>query len=215
MLKQSLGMSPKYKTYKVQKRLTKTIKRLFVVNKGLTPQLLLEANIQTSSGWERFTQGFFGIALIILSFVLFSYIEKENALSLAFIPIGFILIPAGGYLIYKSLYGKKKKIKEYLKEVVNSLDIPIDAINSIDITRVVENAFKESSTKFKGGGGEFGGGGASGEWSPSETHIDINIPDISENLEIGLSNIPISDIGDTSGELASGIIEGIFSSISI
>jgi hypothetical protein len=208
-------MSPNYKTYKIKKRLTKTIKRLFIANKGLTPNLLLESNIQTESGWERFTQGFFGIILIILSIVLFSFIDKENALSLAFIPIGFILIPIGGYLIWRSLYGKKKKVKEYLEDIVNSLDIPIDAINSIDITRIVENAFKESSTKFKGGGGEFGGGGVSGEWSPSETHIDINIPDISENLEIGLSDVPISDIGDASGEIASGIIEGIFSSISI
>jgi hypothetical protein len=208
-------MSPNYKTYKIQKRLTKTIKRLFLANKGLTPQILLEANIQTSSGWERLTQGFFGIALIILSFVLFSYIDKENAPSLAFVAIGFILIPVGGYLIYKSLYGRKKKVKEFLKEVVNSLNTPVDTINSIDLARIVENAFKESSTKFKGGGGEFGGGGASREWGPNETHLDINIPDISENLEIGLSDIPISDIGDASGEIASGIIEGILSSISI
>ena len=208
-------MSQNYKTYKIQKSLTKTIKRLFIANKGLTPQILLEANIQTSSGWLRFTQGFLGILIIILSLVLFSYIDKENALSLAFMPIGFILVPIGGYLIWRSLYGKKKKVKEYLKDIVDSLDIPEVAINAIDITRVVENAFNESSTKFKGGGGEFGGGGASGEWSPSETHIDINIPDISENLEIGLSDIPASDIGDASGEIALGIIEGIFSSISV
>lgn len=211
-------MSPNKKSYKIKKQLAKTIKRLLIANRGLSPQNLLESNIQTSSGLQRFLQGLLGLSLVILSITLFFNIDKNNPLSLAFLPTGFILIPIGGFLIWKSLHGKKKKVKEFLKELSNSADVPADAFNDIDITKLVENAFKESSTKFKGGGGEFGGGGVSRNWDNNSNDIHINLPDISENIHTPLSDIPVNDVGDVgeiAGEIASNIIEGIFSSISI
>ena len=173
------------KAHVAKKRLTKVVKRLFLANSGLTPKTLLEANIQVASGTKRFLQGFSGIILLIASIILFFNINKDSAITLALIPLIFILLPIGCLLIRNSLRGEKKKVKEFLQDMVSNTDMvgnAITNIDSIDVSQLVNNVFKESSAKFKEGGGEFGGGGSSGSWDMNN-NINVNLPDVSSSLE--------------------------------
>jgi hypothetical protein len=200
--------------YKAKKRLTKVIRRLFLQNKGLSPQVLLNATIQTQDGHVRFWRGFFGLLLIVLGIYLFLGMDWGVLVALLIIPIGILVLR-------DAWTGNKKKVRDYLRDLA---DLPDPSgLPDVDLDRLLNKVFSDCGNKFKGGGGEFGGGGASGAWEtsaevdmPSNTDIPITLEslDVSDlPVEISIGDLPDvgGGAGEMAGQIAGGILEGIFS----
>jgi len=201
--------------YKAKKRLTKVIRSLFLQNKGLSPQVLLNAFIQIQDGHVRFWKGFGGLAILVMGLYLFVW-----PLWLAFL-ISTILMPLGIILIVDAFRGKKKRVRDYLRDLA---DLPDPSgLPDADLDRLLNKVFFGCGNKFKGGGGEFGGGGASASWDSSslvdkptnpDAPVTLDLPDISNiSVDISISDLP--DVSGGAGEIAGSILEGIFSSIDI
>lgn len=201
--------------YKAKKRLTKVIRRLFLQNKGLNPQVLLNASIQIQDGHVRFWKGFGGLVILVLGLYLFVW-----PLWLGFF-ISIILMPLGIFLIIAAFRGKKKRVRDYLRDLA---DVPDPSgLPDLDLDRLVNKVFSDCGNKFKGGVGEFGGGGASGLWDTTtvvdipniaDTPITLDSPDVSDvSVDIPLEDLP--DVSEGAGQIAGSILEGVFSSIDI
>lgn len=207
-------MLDKKENYKARKRLTKLIRRLFLQNKGLSPQALLNAYIQTQDGHIRFWKALGGLLLIVLGIYLFLRMDWG-------VIVAIIIIPLGILVLRDAWNGKKKRVRDYLRELA---DLPDPSgLPDLELDRLVNKVFSDCGNKFKGGGGEFGGGGASGSWeTPAEVDmpsnadipIPLDLPDLSDvSVDISLGDLP--DVSEGAGQIAGSILEGIFSSIDI
>jgi hypothetical protein len=194
--------------YKIRKRLTKIIRRLILQNKGVNPQMLLNSWIQTQDDVKRFWVGFTGLVLVIVSCFLFLRLDWTILLSIVLMPLGILLMR-------DAWRGDKKRVRDYLRELA---DLPVD-VPLTDIDNLVNKVFTDCGAKFKAGGGDFGGAGASGTWDgPAQVDTILEAPDLpSANgdipLEISINDVP--DVSEGAGEIAGGILESIFSSASV
>jgi hypothetical protein len=185
---------------KARKRLVKLIRRLLLRNTILSPQALLEAEIQCEATARRNLKAIGGIALICTGAILWMHLPWG-------IWVALPTIPAGIFLIVSAIIGEKKKVKVYLSDLVDAPGL------GIDIAEVVTKVFQEVKPKFRkdvvefgGGGGEFGGGGADNTW-------ETEMPDPNSDISISVDSISLPDITEGAEQLASGILEGIFSGL--
>jgi hypothetical protein len=200
--------------YKAKKRLTKLISRLFLQNKGLSPQVLLNATIQTQDGHVRFWKGLGGLLFLVLGLYLFLRMDWGVLVAILIIPVGILLVR-------DAWNGNKKRVRDYLRELA---DLPDPSgLPDLDLDRLVNKVFSDFGNKFKGGGGEFGGGGASGSWetpievdmlSNADIPITLDLPDVSDiSTDIPLGDLP--DVSEGASEIAGSILEGVFSSLDV
>lgn len=98
--------------HKAKKRLTKVIRRLFLQNKRLSPKALLNSTIQTQDGHVRFWKGFSSLLLIALGIYLFLGMDLGILVALFIIPIGILVLR-------DAWTGDKKRVRDYLRELVD------------------------------------------------------------------------------------------------
>lgn len=180
--------------FKARKRLAKLIRRLLIHNTILSPQALLEAEIQCEATARRSLKAIGGIALICGGAIL--------AINLSWgIWAALLVVPVGMLLLASAIIGEKKKVKVYLSDLVDAPSL------GLDIAEVVVKVFQNSKPKFRTGLGEFGGGGADGTW-------EIEMPSLNSDISISADNLPLPDIAEGADQIASGILDGLFSCIS-
>ncbi len=143
--------------------------------------------------------------------------------------IALFIVPIGILVLRDAWVGDKKRVRDYLRELADLPDPSVLPDVGAGLDALVNKVFSDCGAKFKGGGGEFGGAGASGSWeTPTgvDMHGNPDIPITMEHLdtsdlpvEISIGDLPALDVGsgeaagEIAGQIASGILEGIFSGV--
>jgi hypothetical protein len=178
------------KVNRARGRLTKLIKKMLLQERGLDPERFLEAEIQSEESEVRTMKAVLGVVLVTMGIALcvsFPWGIRAATLTLA----------AGILLIRDAFAGRKKKVKVYLSDLVDAPEL------GIDVAEVVIKVFRECGKRRSDGevrvssASEVQGAGSGAEG------------------QLHFGDAAFADMSDGAESIASGILEGIFSSIDI